>query len=325
MTAKAGIEIVSHSEMSAFRLCPTKWRYSYVLRREAKASKSAALTKGTAIHKVVGCFHRGVEPDFTTLSPELRALVKGYRAYYGDVDGKDRQIEIERTDVPFQIMIDPKILVMGEFDGVGIRKDTRTRTIIEHKSSGEDISFGSSYWNKVATNDSQVTGYLLASKMMGWGHVEVLYDVLLKPDISRRYATPPGKREYTKEGRLYANQRDRDETELEYEARVVGDIAKRPEHYYRRGTIVRLEHEHEAHVRDIKGTVHLMQVAREMGERVPRNADACFKYGRPCEFHTACFGGANVMDPSFYQDKKSSRQWAKIEQGPPETVSRFTF
>jgi PD-(D/E)XK nuclease superfamily len=328
MALRAGVEIVSHTELACFRRCPMEWRYRYVLRREPKGPKSQALTKGSAVHKVIGAYHRGENPDLSELSPDLRALVKGYRAYWGS---PDIQFACERTDVPFQIMIDPTIMIVGEFDGTGIRRDTNKRAIQEIKTSSEDISLGSSYWNKVALVDSQVTSYLLASRTMGWGHVEVLYDVLLKPDIKRQYATPADKRKYTKAtktepSRLYADQREKDEDEEDFEIRVLEDIEKRPEHYYQRGVVVRLEHEHEAHVRDVKGTVHLLQIVRNMGEDTPRNTDSCFKYGRPCDFFQVCGGGIDVMDDNFYQPKTSSRQRAKVEQEPEqEKRPRFVF
>jgi hypothetical protein len=329
MALRAGIEIVSHSELACFRRCPMEWRFRYVLRREKVGPKSLALSKGTAIHKVVGAYHRNEVPDLSQLEPQDRALVRGYRAYWGD---PDRQIDVEKVDVPFQIMIDPTIMVVGEFDGKGVRKDTKKKTIIEHKSSSQDISIGGAYWNKVCLVDSQVTSYLLASRLMGWGEVEVLYDVLLKPKMERLRATPPEKREYTKATkaepvpRLYKGQREHDETEDEFEQRVLEDICERPHHYYQRGVVVRLEHDHAAHIRDVKGTVHLMQTSRNMGERVPRNTDSCFLFGRPCDFFAVCSTGADVMDPNFYQPKTSSRQRDKAEQVDPEKpVSRFTF
>jgi PD-(D/E)XK nuclease superfamily len=328
MALKAGVEIVSHSELQCFRRCPAEWRFRYVLRREPRKPKAIALRKGTEIHKIIGAYHRGEKPDLSALAPQDRALVRGYRAYWGD---PDRQIAVEKTDVPFQIMIDPTTMVVGEFDGKGVRKDTNKKTIIEHKTSSEDITLGSAYWNKVVLVDSQVTSYLLASRIMNWGEVEVLYDVLLKPKTDRLHATPPHKRKYTKEkkdepSRLYADQRDTDETDDELELRVLEDICKRPEHYYQRGTVVRLEADHEAHIRDVKGTVHLLQFAREMGENIPRNTDSCFKYGRACDFYPVCSSGVDVMDDTFYQPKTSSRQRDKAEQVEPEKpVSRFTF
>ncbi len=331
MALKAGVEIVSHSELATFRRCPTEWRFRYVLRREPKGPKSQALTKGTAIHKVIGAYHRGEKPDLSGLAPQDRAVVRGYRAYWGD---PDRQVDVEKTDVPFQIMIDPTIMVVGEFDAKGVRKDTKKKTIVEHKSTSEDITMGSAYWNKVALVDSQVTSYLLASRIMGWGEVEVLYDVLLKSTMKRQFATPLEKRQYTKAtktqpSRLHADQREVDETEDEFEYRVLEDIFKRPEHYYQRGVVVRLEQDHAAHIKDVKGTVRLLQLARDMGENVPRNTDSCFKYGRPCDFYPVCSSGVDVLDDTFYQKKTSSRQRDKAEQQektePEKPVSRFTF
>jgi hypothetical protein len=242
--------------------------------------------------------------------------VKGYRAWWGE---PDRQFQCEQTDVPFQISLNSGIVMIGEFDGVGIRRDTGKRAIQEIKTSSEDISLGSSYWQKVAMTDPQVTTYLLASKTKGWGHTEVLYDVMRKPDMKRLYATPEKSRKYTKPtktepSRLYADQREQDETDDEFEQRILEDIVKRPEHYYQRGTIVRLDHDHEAHLRDVEGVVHLMQVTRAMGENVPRNVDSCFRFGRPCDFFLVCGNGVDIMNETFYQKRQSKKR----NDTPPE-------
>jgi PD-(D/E)XK nuclease superfamily len=310
MTYRAGVEMVSTSELTCFRRCPKEHYFRYVLRRELKGPKSEALTKGTAGHKAIGEHHRGEVVHFEVLTPDMRALVRGYQAWWGT---PDRQFACEQTDVAFQISLHNGIVVIGEFDGVGVRRDTGKRTIQEIKTSSEDISLGSSYWQKVALTDPQVTTYLLASQKKGWGHTEVLYDVMRKPDQKRLYATPQASRRYTKPtktepSRLYSDQRENDETDDEFELRILEDILKRPERYYQRGVVVRLEHEHEAYLRDVDGVVRLMQVTRTMGENVPRNVDSCFKYGRPCDFFLVCGNGVDVMNGDFYQRRQSKKK-----------------
>lgn len=321
--------MVSTTELTCFRRCPKEHYFRYVVRREPKGLKSEALTKGTAAHKALGSHHRGEEVDFRLLTPDMRALMRGYQAWWGT---PDRQFVCERTDVPFQFSLNNGIVIMGEFDGVGVRRDTGKRAIQECKTSSEDISLGSSYWQKVAMTDPQVTTYLLASQKMGWGQTEVLYDVMRKPDLKRLGATPYASRKYTKptksdpQSRLYAGQREQDETDDEFEQRILEDIVNRPEHYYQRGTIVRLEHEHEAHLRDVEGVVHLMQVTRAMGENVPRNVDSCFKFGRPCDFFLVCGNGVDIMNDNFYQ-KRQSKKKGDVPELPEEeaTVQKYVF
>jgi PD-(D/E)XK nuclease superfamily len=293
MSLRAGIEVVSNSEIATFQRCGREHFFAYGLRRARRTYEREALTRGKAIHKAVGEFQRGEPVDYSGLRPDDRALVRGYCAYYGGKDGRDRQIETTQTDKGFQITIG-QIQVVGEFDLIGVKRDSGRKAIGEHKTSSEDISPGSSYWRKVANTDRQVSLYLIASKQKGWGQAEVLYDVLGKTKLRQ----------------------GKNESEEAFEERVLKDIVENPSKYYVRATLVRLEHEHEAHIRDLKGVVHLMQRAREMGPDVPRNTDSCFRWGKPCEFFPVCGGGADIMDDRLFEPKKSSRA-----REAPETVS----
>jgi len=293
----AGVEVVSITELACWRRCPTEHHFRYVLRREKKGPPGQALTKGKATHVALGQHQRGETVDLSVLTPDIRALMRGYIAWYGT---PDRSFAVEETDVPFQIQLPDGTTVMGEFDGVGVNRETGKRAIVEIKTSSEDISIGSPYWSRVALVDPQVTAYLLASRKMGWGQVEVFYDVLRKPNLRKKG----------------------DETEEEFEARILTDIIGRPEHYYQRATIVRLEHEHAAHLRDVSGTVRLMQVTREMGAP-PRFVDSCFKYGRPCDFYMVCGGGADVMDETFFQTRASKKEAGFV--APAKTEGRYVF
>jgi hypothetical protein len=287
-----------------FRRCAREHYFSYGLRRAKRAPKKEALTKGLAVHGAVGAHHRHEPVDLSLLGPDLRALYHGYVGYWTDETGRDRMIDVERTDVPFRITIEG-IQVQGELDGVGVRRDTGKRVIIEHKTSSEDISTGSAYWQKVSATDAQVSIYLAASAQKGWGQTEVLYDVLWKPRLRLK----------------------KDETEQEFEGRVLEDIANAPEKYYQRATVVRLEYEHDAHFRDLVGTVHLMQAARAMGPHVPRNVDSCFKWGSPCEFWAVCGGGADISDDTLFMEKprkpKKDAEEMKFDPAPTAPVYQF--
>lgn len=95
--------------------------------------------------------------------------------------------------------------------------------------------------------------------------------------------------------RLYANQRDTDETPEEFEARVAEAIAAAPDSYYRRAVIVRLDHELPQMRSDIADTVRLARVAH-LFELAPRSTGACSKFGSLCHFFDLCSGRADVDD-----------------------------
>jgi hypothetical protein len=278
----------SHSALAAFRACPALWRYRYVEARESTAPKAEALTKGGQIDLAVTARISGETPDLSEMAPDIRALVRGHAAYYGE---PDETLVAHATHMPFRFPITPEIEMVGELDAIGIRKDTGAKVIYELKSSSQDISAGSPYWERVSLTDPQVSLYLRASQALGWGANEVLYDVMRKPELRRSEAK---------------SRKTGPETDEEFEQRCLEDIAARPEHYFRRERIVRLESEVDAHVRDVEGTVHLMQVAREMGDRAPRNVDSCFKFGSRCEFYLACGSGADIHDPALYRERVRS-------------------
>jgi len=274
----------SHSELAAWRRCEREHHYSYVLRRMKRAPDAKTLTKGKSAHGYLGSYHLGVDRKLPE-QPDIRALVRAYEAYWTDPkSGRDRMFQCERTDVFFSVPLGD-VTIVGEFDGVGIRLDTGKKCIIEHKTTSEDISLGSSYWRKVSLTDPQVSFYLEASKFRGWGHTEVLYDVLRKP------AQKPRK----------------NETEQDFENRILSDIAEEPERYFQRATVVRLEHEAEEHKEDVRKTVYLMRAMRALGGLPPRNVDSCFKWGRPCQFWAVCAEGASIDDDFLFMRKEDSR------------------
>ena len=56
-------------------------------------------------------------------------------------------------------------------------------------------------------------------------------------------------------------------------------------------------------LRDLKGTVHLMQVVRDMDEP-PRNVHSCFQYGSECPYFSVCTGEAKITDDTRFQERK---------------------
>ena len=147
-------------------------------------------------------------------------------------------------------------------------------------------------------------------------------------------ATPEGKRRYRKDGKLRKGQREHDETDAEYAARLeeyydkhpeekakVGqlvagqrahdetveeylqrlltDIAERPDSYFQRATVVRLEEELDAARRDVWSVVQGIDATAF--EQPPRNPDACFRFGSPCEYFDVCSGAASIDDPARFR------------------------
>lgn len=220
--------------------------------------------------------------------------------------------------------------------------------IVEHKTSSENIGIGSVYWRKL-TLDDQISGYMVGARSLGFEPDGVLYDVLRKPELEPYRATPIERREYTKPrdkacpeckrklatpaphvvdglscadgrivtdpgGRLYANMRERDETVDEYRDRLLADIADRPEHYYQRGVVVRLEDEERDAAADTWVMADLIRLSRNAG-RWPRNVDSCSQYNRMCDYWAVCSGETSIEDP------------LRFERGPlhPELEGKYAL
>lgn len=87
--------------------------------------------------------------------------------------------------------------IIGRKDACVQFLDKSRASIVEHKHTRQDITFGSQYWERIKV-DMQSSMYLDSVRAHGIDATEVLYDVSRRPDLSPELATPPDKREYTK-------------------------------------------------------------------------------------------------------------------------------
>lgn len=186
----------------------------------------------------------------------------------------------------------------GKLDVYARYLPTAALHVIEHKSSSEDIGPGSTYWARLRM-DAQISMYFDGAEALGFMPDAVVYDVIGKPQLRPLKATPIENRRYTKEGRLYASQREEDETPDEFHSRLTEYVAQFPDDTYRRGEVVRLEKEL------VEARYDVWQVGEQMREayarsRWPRNPDACVRYGRLCEFFDVCSGAGSLDDETRF-------------------------
>jgi hypothetical protein len=295
--------LITNSRLRAFRRCPRYHQHAYVdLVRPVE--QSYALRFGTLIHlglehywkadtfKLSAAFSamRAAESDEFELV-KAEELLRGYSIRWAD-DGWETIAVEKEFSVPLVHPATGEVFparLGGKLDALA-RKDGRVY-IPEHKTSSEDISPGSVYWQKL-TLDSQVSTYLQAAKEMGYSDVAgVLYDVLLRPPMEPKKATPEESRKYTKAtktqpSRLYANQRDTDESLEEYRIRLREDIASDPDCYYQRGTVVRTESEEREAAFDLW---HWSEAVLR-GGYAPRNTEQCRTVYGTCPYLSVCTG-----------------------------------
>jgi hypothetical protein len=283
---------LTNSEVTTFSRCERLWHYTYEQRRVG-FERPEVLNRGTRIHDSLAAWwsfdRAGVEGvawphPFDVLEG---VMMCGYHASYNN-----HSFTHVQTNVPFIVRIG-FVDMVGEVDALAVDADGQ-QVIIEHKSTSHDIAPGSAWWRERITCDTQPTVYSAA-----FPGAKVMYDVLHVPDMSPLKATPADKRRYTRPSkyeaaRLYAGQRERDETDDEYMTRVLSDMAERPEKYFQRAYVVRMETDLEAYAEDLYAVTDRMHGLSSSHR--PRNAKACHAYGRPCEFLAACWQGKSIED-----------------------------
>lgn len=248
-------EILTATRLRTLRRCPRQHYYRYELGL-SRIRTADALRLGSAFHRGLELYRRGVETTKATEEaisgyatiPEwadsynwhvecetVRALLMGYFWYYLYDDIKI--IEVEQTyDLPlvnlWNDQHNQRFTLAGKIDAIGYLPDG-CKAVIESKTAGEDISPDSDYWLRLR-HDPQVAHYVIAARELGYDVVAVVYDVTRKPTISPLRTTPIEKRRYRKDGKLYAAQRESDETPEDYGVRLLTDIGSRPDYYYQR-------------------------------------------------------------------------------------------
>lgn len=221
--------LISVTELRTRMRCRREHQYAYVMRRRP-AEKAEPLELGTLVHRGLeewwttrGNFDaaitaiRSVESD-PWLAVQAEGMLVGYHARWHETARRYEPLEVEDF---FRVPRNGYDLG-GAMDAVVRERDTGRVLLVEHKTTGADISPDSSYWAKLAI-DPQISLYVEAA---GRPVDAVLYDVIQKPRrISPLKATPEDRRKYRQsDGALYAGQRETDETLDEFRARYASAL-----------------------------------------------------------------------------------------------------
>ena len=331
----AFLPLLTNSSCTCFRRCPREYYFKYVLLRRPRR-KTDALRFGSFFHLglnawwSVGDVSQSTKLDAavhamdpTTGDVDLFdhakavALMIGYTAMWGDVRYETLAVE-RQFRLPLNVgrLIGPasKFDLGGAIDAI-VRDAKGNVALLEHKTTSEDISPTSDYWRHVVALDPQVSTYMSAAKALGYDPRSCIYDVIRKPTLTPARATPEDKKKYTKPTkadplpRLYAGQRETDETPEEYSARLLEDIQSQPDRYFARQVIVRLEHDNDAHAEDVRMTAEAIEFATERSA-FPRTPSACERYHRLCEYHDVCSGNASIDDAQFESKARAHEELA---------------
>jgi hypothetical protein len=252
------------------------------------------------------------------------AMVMGYHARweseaaYYEVLGVEERFE---TD-----LVNPDTGAPSRTWRLGGKLDVRVRDrrdglvkFIEHKTSADDLSPGSVYWQCLRM-DGQVSVYFDGCEALSEQADAAIYDVLGKP-LQRPGQVPlldehgnkivldaKGERVKTQQGKWRQTSdavqgfvlQTRDETVDEYRARVVEAICTNGDKFYGREAVVRLEQELKDARFDIWSTAKELR-ENELAGRAQRNPDACRRNGKLCPYFDACTGAASLDDPSRFR------------------------
>lgn len=344
------MELLTTSRMKAARLCQRYHHLRYELGYRPVETDDV-LRFGTLIHA-------GLEAWFLAkMNGAADPLADALAALQGEADEFDRvraeelirgyhfrwqeePLRVVGVEVEFSTkMVNPATgaasrtwTLGGKIDAIVEDLRTGRMLLVEHKTSSEDITPGSSYWKRLRM-DGQVSVYFAGARQaLGIDVTGCIYDVIAKPGI-RPGSVPlldedgikivldaKGERVRTKDGKKWRESasaadgfvlQTRPETPEEFRARLIEAIASDPDRYYSRGEVVRLDAEMDEALFDIWQTGQQIREAQLAG-RNPRNPDACIRYGKPCPFFEVCSGAASLEDPSLFT--RSANVHPELEQ-----------
>jgi hypothetical protein len=242
----------------------------------------------------------------------VAAMYHGHKTRWAD-----HPLEVIGTEQPFEIpLVNPDTgaptpiwNLAGVIDRIVKLPDGRL-ALMEYKTTSLDFAPEADYWVRLHL-DPQLSIYVIAACKLGYDIKTVLYDVTRRPALRPLKATPEESRKFTKDGKLYANQRENDETPEEFAARVSTAITEKPDHYFARIEIARLDQDLEDCAGEIWQQQQAIREAQKSG-RWYKNPASCFDFGRSCEFLPICSGcGLNGGVPPGFK---------KVDDVHPELI-----
>lgn len=246
------------------------------------------------------------------IAAKCRGLMHGYDARWRDAGWQTVSVEEE-----FQLpVVNPQTgrasrlwKQAGKFDGIITYGGQNY--LLEHKTTSEDVSDPDApYWRRLAI-DSQVSTYVLANWQAGRALHGTVYDVIRKPNIAPRKLSKADRANIVANGLYYGGKvpdyirteiaagDDRECTTL-YALRLASDTKERPEWYFQRQTIPRLDHEVMEWVRELWDVSQEISNANRL-DRHYRNSDSCMQYNSPCQFLGICSGHDNPDSGNWVQ------------------------
>ena len=254
-----------------------------------------------AVRLEAGLLELSTAAGNTLLAAKCRGLLRGYHQRWHASDLVPIAVEkIVASELwnPETNRRSRSFTVAGKEDLIATR-DGRT-VLVDHKTTSEDIADPAApYWRQLVV-EGQVSHYMMLEWLNGNKIDEAVWDVIRKPSISPRLLGKKdlevvlARQEYfdhsVSDDDIEALSREPRETFAMYEARLAHDCsAERPEWYFQRRTVLRLDSEILEWAGELWGHSQDILISRREN-RWPRNSGACMMYGSPCKFLGICSG-----------------------------------
>jgi hypothetical protein len=247
-----------------------------------------------------------------------RAMVTVYHETWGHIWQHYQVLEVER-EFTFPLLnpetegTSRSFSEAGKMDALLRRKSDDALMVLEHKTTSDDVSPESSYWDRLRM-DTQVSKYFLGALQMNMNVGGVIYDVIGKP--GQRPSQIPlrdendvkivldanGNRVRTKDGKKWRETPDteasyvlqtRQETPDEFEKRILFALRCDPHSYYAQKSVTRLDSDIIEYMNDAWQLSQQILYFRKQ-QLWPRNPAACNAYHTTCEFFDLCSNRASV-------------------------------
>lgn len=325
-----GRKHITNSRLACLKTCMMRHFYMYELGIRQR-QVATPLRMGRAVHHGLDLLAGGatlneaiaqattdyeVPPDWVQTDEQaedwaveretVAAMIAGYRWRWGA-----ETAEIVATERAFDIPIinpetgapTPSFRAAGKIDKI-IRLADGRLAIREHKTSGEDLAPESDYWARLRI-DQQISLYFIAARKAGFDVQTVEYDVLRKPTIRPRKLTKAELSELFT-AKTYCGYDVDDntnaaahlsgrETPTLYGLRLLSDMAQRPEFYFARQEIPRLDSDLRSFEFELWQFQQLLRDCQR-NERWPRNTAACLHPSK-CPMWELCIAGV-IPQPS---------------------------
>jgi len=260
------------------------------------------------------------DPTKALVAAKCVGLINGYDARWLDapylIDGVEATLTAGLYNPDTQRK-SRTFTTAGKLDVRATEISTGKKVLFDHKTTSEDISDPNSpYWRQLVV-EGQATHYMLLEWLNAEKIDAAVWDVIRKPGISPKALLKADitgwKAAYARGETLgyYGYQltpqevdsvfSDGRETIRMYAARLAADcISERPQWYFQRRTIPRLDGEVMDYARD-QWDIGQDIIHARAEDRWPRNSGACLLYHSPCKYLGICSG----------HDTVDSENWAK--------------